>query len=388
MAVGGKLNLPTATFDELCSLPAMGPALARRIVEYRQSGGTLRRPDDLLSVPGVTPALLSRLRPRLQFEFDQPAMPQVEPETALALRTDQPEAEREPEQIAPSPLSTKPSSPAVPIGETMSPPAPITPPDSGILTPGENETGELQSVCPPSGASAGKVHPDQQELQEPPESHESALLEADPEPDRWKEPVEPSMTPPEAPRLSFNEDENWPRSYSGINPALLFGEADQTVEDRDVARPTGVALTRRQLVLLLAGCTLVGAVLSIAAIFALNRTLWFVPAQDWQRVVVQPLATVQTESAALSDRVVLLEEAVAVLQDRAEATGLELAALQKGAATVDSRVEALEQAEADLEALAGQVTLVQEEVTTIQDRLERFGGFLEDVNLALDSVLR
>ncbi|NJD19668.1 MAG: helix-hairpin-helix domain-containing protein, partial [Gemmatimonadetes bacterium] len=46
----------------LQALPGVGPALARRLVEAR-AGSPFRSVDDLLSVRGLGPATLERLRP-------------------------------------------------------------------------------------------------------------------------------------------------------------------------------------------------------------------------------------------------------------------------------------------------------------------------------------
>ena len=63
---GAVLDLDTATASELDRLPGIGPVLAARIVEQRRLHGRFRSVDELLSVPGIGPRLLERLRPWLR----------------------------------------------------------------------------------------------------------------------------------------------------------------------------------------------------------------------------------------------------------------------------------------------------------------------------------
>jgi comEA protein len=60
------VDLNSAPAEELEALPGVGPALARRIVEWRETKGRFRSPDDLDAVPGIGPAVLARLRPRVR----------------------------------------------------------------------------------------------------------------------------------------------------------------------------------------------------------------------------------------------------------------------------------------------------------------------------------
>jgi competence protein ComEA len=48
------LNLNTASIWELESLPGIGPALAKRIVEFREKKGGFKRIEELLAVPGIS----------------------------------------------------------------------------------------------------------------------------------------------------------------------------------------------------------------------------------------------------------------------------------------------------------------------------------------------
>ncbi|HEU5323238.1 MAG TPA: helix-hairpin-helix domain-containing protein, partial [Methylomirabilota bacterium] len=58
----GPVDLNSATPDDLARLPGVGPSLAARIVERRQSGGTFRSIEDLRRVKGIGPVKLERLR--------------------------------------------------------------------------------------------------------------------------------------------------------------------------------------------------------------------------------------------------------------------------------------------------------------------------------------
>ncbi len=58
-----RLDLNTASVEELERLPGIGPRTAQAIVDYRLKHGPFRRLEDLLAVPGIGPATLERLRP-------------------------------------------------------------------------------------------------------------------------------------------------------------------------------------------------------------------------------------------------------------------------------------------------------------------------------------
>ena len=58
----GPININTAGASELEALPGIGPALAARIVEYRDGHGPFASVDDLTDVPGIGPAKLEALR--------------------------------------------------------------------------------------------------------------------------------------------------------------------------------------------------------------------------------------------------------------------------------------------------------------------------------------
>lgn len=62
----GRVAINSASAADLETLPGVGPVLARRIVEHRESHGPFRAPEDLLDVPGIGEAKLAALRDVVQ----------------------------------------------------------------------------------------------------------------------------------------------------------------------------------------------------------------------------------------------------------------------------------------------------------------------------------
>ncbi|MBU4318609.1 MAG: helix-hairpin-helix domain-containing protein [Proteobacteria bacterium] len=48
-----KININTATVDELVQLDQIGPQYAQRIVDYREKEGPFAAPEDLMKVKGI-----------------------------------------------------------------------------------------------------------------------------------------------------------------------------------------------------------------------------------------------------------------------------------------------------------------------------------------------
>ena len=69
-AVAGKLNLNTATLDQLVLLPTVGPAKAERIVTWRKKNGGFKRIADLRRVKGFGFKTFKRLEPHLDIQGD------------------------------------------------------------------------------------------------------------------------------------------------------------------------------------------------------------------------------------------------------------------------------------------------------------------------------
>lgn len=57
------IDLNTATTEELQELPAVGPGMAKAIVDFREKSGPFRRVEDLLAIRGITKQRLEKIRP-------------------------------------------------------------------------------------------------------------------------------------------------------------------------------------------------------------------------------------------------------------------------------------------------------------------------------------
>lgn len=59
----GLLDLNRATAEQLDQLPGVGPTIAGRIVDFRDTNGPFGSPEDLAQVDGVGPALIAKIAP-------------------------------------------------------------------------------------------------------------------------------------------------------------------------------------------------------------------------------------------------------------------------------------------------------------------------------------
>ncbi len=59
----GKVNVNTATAEQLQHLPRVGPTVAKRIIEFRDKNGRFKAPEELILVPGIGEKTFEQLKP-------------------------------------------------------------------------------------------------------------------------------------------------------------------------------------------------------------------------------------------------------------------------------------------------------------------------------------
>lgn len=107
-----RIDLNTATVEELCQLPGIGPALAARIVNYRLEVHPFEEPVEIAAVPGISETMYTRIAGRLTVGpgvepgVEEPPLPEPEPEGVAAEEVPAPE----------------------PLVEEVPPPRPMPPP--------------------------------------------------------------------------------------------------------------------------------------------------------------------------------------------------------------------------------------------------------------------
>lgn len=78
----GKIDINSATVDELLSLHGIGPVRAKAIIEYRDSVGGFKSVEEIINVKGIGPATFEKIKD--QISVAKPQLPgtreQIEPE--------------------------------------------------------------------------------------------------------------------------------------------------------------------------------------------------------------------------------------------------------------------------------------------------------------------
>lgn len=58
----GTVNINTADAQQLETLPRIGPAIAQRIIAYREENGAFKRPAELMNVKGIGESTFLQLK--------------------------------------------------------------------------------------------------------------------------------------------------------------------------------------------------------------------------------------------------------------------------------------------------------------------------------------
>jgi competence ComEA-like helix-hairpin-helix protein len=71
-AAGSKLNINIATGPQLELLPSIGPATAKRIIEYREANGPFKSAADLDKIKGIGEKTIAKILPYITFDSPPP----------------------------------------------------------------------------------------------------------------------------------------------------------------------------------------------------------------------------------------------------------------------------------------------------------------------------
>jgi competence protein ComEA len=66
-----KVNINTATVEELAKLPGVGKSIAQRIVNHREKSGKFRTVEELLVIRGISRRKLEQLRPLITVDAEE-----------------------------------------------------------------------------------------------------------------------------------------------------------------------------------------------------------------------------------------------------------------------------------------------------------------------------
>ena len=66
-----KININTASAEELVTLEKIGPKLAESIIEFREKNGPFEKPEDIIKVKGIGEKTYELIKDRIVVEVQQ-----------------------------------------------------------------------------------------------------------------------------------------------------------------------------------------------------------------------------------------------------------------------------------------------------------------------------
>ena len=338
-AAGPQLvDLNRATVDELRQLPGIGEALAARIVNYRAEVQPFQEPADVTAVPGVSDAMYDRISDILSVSSVEPSAAEVEqegePEGAMA---DSPEEAPEPEA---------------------------------------EEGPEAEDKEEPESVGGDESFEPEPELEEVPEPGPEADMEGDVA-EEGAEDLEPE---PEAEPEGEAADEG--EAEGGEGPPAKAPATEMEVAPVRVITESHAKWGRLLFVGLVSA--LLGAVLALLAIYAVNRTLDFRTATN--QAVRAEAYRLDGEMNALGGELDQLATRLDAMQDLApvvEAAQADILALSRDLASTEAMLESVTD---DLAGVQVSLAAMSEDVAGLEDEMAGLGEGLDELGQQVEAL--
>jgi competence ComEA-like helix-hairpin-helix protein len=385
-------NLPidvnTASSDDLLPIDGIGPALAQRIVQYREDHGPFANLDELAAVKGIGPALLDRIRPQIT----------ITPATEAVGATESSMAGQEetPQLASPIQVSDEAKSEGGPPGVAS---------DVQATSAEEPEgTAEEEEIAMPEEQTPRKRKIDEEGPDEQPQVAETSPAEEQPAAE--SESGRAAEDTAEAERAEEAAEE--PSSKEEV------AEGGKAAEQPEVAaRETDAGRGFWWGFLLVAGGAIIGALVMLLVLLAYSGTLSYASRNEmealsrnldtvyhnsqvaWERIDGlagdnADLSAKVDRLMALSGRVAELEQGTQEMRDDLAATEKSIAALESDLAelrdtygtrfdemdaTLEDQSRLLDQMESDLAEARATMETMQQRLTTY----DTFFGALRDL---------
>ena len=68
LVAGDKVNINTANKEELSALPGIGPAIAERIIEYRDKNGPFKNTEEITKIKGIGEKTFQKMKDLIAIE--------------------------------------------------------------------------------------------------------------------------------------------------------------------------------------------------------------------------------------------------------------------------------------------------------------------------------